>query len=50
MQLCFDFAVHVKRDKNQFKLVMFLKASRRDLQNVNSLNELDIRQGHTRYC
>ena len=23
MQLCFDVAVHVKRDKNHFKLVMF---------------------------
>ena len=49
MQLCFDVAVHVKRDKNHFKFVMFLKASRRDLQKGNSLNELDIRQGHTRY-
>ena len=25
MQLCFDVAVHVKRNKNHFKLVMFLR-------------------------
>ena len=50
MPLYFDVAVDVKRDENHFKLATFLKASRYDRQKSNSIRELDIGQGHTRYC
>ena len=50
IQRCFDVSIDAKRDKYHLKLVMFLKPSRWDQQISNSLRDLDIRQGHTRYC
>ena len=50
MQLCFDVVVDVKRGENHLKLATFLKGSRNNGQKSNSLPDLDIGQGHTKYC